>query len=59
MGYNRITAIDNTGVIPSLIEHAHIQTQNICHIDGTAHTALVGADDHHVSGIDLKILHML
>ena len=37
---------------------AHIQSQNIGNVDGTGHTALVRADDHHVVGVDLQILHV-
>ena len=53
---DRVAAVDNTGVVPSLVEHTDIKTQDIGEIDGSLHTAFVRADDHHVIGINGEIL---
>ena len=59
MRNDRITSVNNSGIVPALIEHTHVKTQYICHINSTSHTAFIGADYHHMIGINLKILHML
>lgn len=35
VGYDRVLAVDNGGIIPSLIEHPHIHTKDIGEVNGT------------------------
>ena len=58
MCHNGIAPVYNTGVVPSLVEHTHIQSKYICHINGTAHPPFVRADYHHVVGIDGEVWNM-
>ena len=44
MSHNRIFAIDNGGVVTSLIEHTCIYTEDAGKIDGTVQSTLVRAD---------------
>ena len=55
MGYNGVFAVYDLGVIPSLVEHAHVHAQVIGKIHGPIHGALVGADDHQVILVDADI----
>ena len=55
MGNNGIASVHDGGVIPSLIEHTHIHTQDICQIDGTAGAACVRADDHQMIAVYQQI----
>ena len=59
MSNDRVSAVYDLGVITALIEHTHIQSQHICEVDGTAGTAFIRADDHHVVAVDLQVLFML
>ena len=56
---DRITTVHDLCIITSLIEHTHIKTKYVCHIDSTSHTTFIRADDHHMIGIDRQILYML
>ena len=40
MGNDRVTSIDNTGVIAAFVEHTHVNTQVVCQIYGAGHSAL-------------------
>ena len=55
MGQDRILAVDDRGVVPPLVEHAHVDAQHVGDVDRPAHAALVGADDHQVSAVDGQI----
>ena len=56
MGNYGIAAVYNLCIIPAFIEHAHIQAQNVGDIDSPSHASFIGADYHHVVGINLQIL---
>ena len=56
MRNNGILAVDNACIIAALVEHAHIQTENVRVVDGALHAALIGADDQHMLIIDLKVI---
>ena len=59
MSYDRIATIFHSRIIPAFIKHTHVQTDNIRHIDSPAHTAFVGADNHHVVGIQFQPFYIL
>ena len=46
MGNDRVSSVDDLGVISSLVEHTHINAEVVGEIYGTAHCAFVRADDH-------------
>ena len=48
MCHNGVVPVYNPGIVAPLIEHTHVQTQHIGDVDGPAHAALVGTDDHHM-----------
>ena len=54
MGYYGVGAVHDSGIVTALIEHTHIQAQDICHIDSAVHSALIGADDHGIVFVDLQ-----
>ena len=56
MGNNRIAAVYNARIVPALVEHTHIQAEYVGNIDCASHTAFIGADYHHMIGINLQIL---
>lgn len=56
MGHNGVPSVDYPGVIPSFIEHTHIQVQDVGQIDRALGGAFVRADGHHVVAVDLKIV---
>ena len=58
MSDNGVSSVDNLCIISSLIEHTHIKTKNVGDIDCSAHSTFIGAYNHHVVGIELKILNM-
>lgn len=58
MGHNGVAAVDDAGVVPSLVEHTHIKTKHVGNVDRSRHTALVWADHHHVVVVDLQAFHM-
>ncbi len=53
MSHDRVTAVYDPGIIPALIEHTHIESEHVCHVNGTAHAAFIRTDDHHVVGINI------
>ena len=53
---DRIASVDDRRVVASLIEHAHVDAENISHIDRASHASLVRADGHEVVLVDLDIL---
>ena len=55
MGNDGIAAVYDAGIIPALIEHSHVEPQDIGDVDRAAHAAFVRADDHHMVAVDLKI----
>jgi len=55
MSNDRVAAINNSGVVSSLIEHTHIETENVGIVNGTAHSAFIRADDHHMVAVYLKV----
>ena len=59
MRNDRITTVYDLCIITSLIEHTHIEPKYICHVNSASHTTFIRADDHHMIGIDRKILYML
>ena len=59
MGNNGIASVYNAGIITPLVEHTHIKSQYVSHINSTSHTAFIRADDHHMIGIKLKVRYML
>ena len=58
MGHNGVAAVDDAGVVPSLVEHTHIQAKHVGNVDRSRHTAFIGADYHHVVVVDLQAFHM-
>ena len=46
VGHDGISAVHHLGVIPALVEHAHVHAQVVGQVHGPVHGALVGADDH-------------
>ena len=53
MGDNRVSSVHDSAVISPLIEHANINAQHIGIIYGSAHGALVRADNHHMLRVNL------
>ena len=47
------------GVVKAFVIHAHINTQDVCKIDRTAHAALIRADDHKMLIVNVKSLLMV
>ena len=58
MGNDGISAINNSCIITALVEHTHIKTEYVGHVNSTSHTTFIWADDHHVVGIKLQIVHV-
>ena len=57
VGNDAVAAVHHLGIIPALVEHAHVQTQNGRIEDIPVDGALVGRDDHHVLFIKMQIIH--
>ena len=55
MGQYRILSVHGLGVVPSLIEHTHIDAQDVRHIDRAGGSRLIRADDHQMFRRDVKI----
>ena len=55
MSNDRVTAVYDVRVIASFVEHTHINAKNIGHVNRTAGSALVRADDHQMVGIHADI----
>ena len=56
MSNDWVASIYYTCVITSLIEHTHIQVQNICQIYSTLCSTLIWADRHHVVTVDDQVI---
>ena len=56
MGDDRVASIDDRRVVVALEEHAHVDAENVRHVDRAAHAALVRAHDHEVLVIDLQVV---
>ena len=52
---DRIVSIYDLCIITSLVEHSHIQIQNVSEINSTGSSAFVRTDYHHMIAVDLKI----
>ena len=48
MGDDGVLAIDDSGIIAALVEHAHVNSEHIGEIDGTGHGSLIRGDNHQV-----------
>ena len=59
MRHDRITTVDDPGIVAPLVEHTHINTQVIGHIDGTGRCTFIRADNHQMFGINRQIRHMI
>ena len=56
MRYDRIAPVDDRRVVAPLIEHAHIDAENVGYIDRASHASLVRADGHEMILVDLDVL---
>ena len=52
MGNDRVASVNDGRVVAAFVEHTHVNTEVVCHVDSTAHTALIRADDHQMIIID-------
>ena len=52
---DRICTVYDGSIITTFVEHTHVGSQNVCHVDSTSHTAFVRADDHHGVFVRMKI----
>ena len=59
IGCNRMSSSYILGVVKAFVIHAHINTQDVCKIDRTAHAALIRADDHKMLIVNMKSLLMV
>ena len=59
MGHNRVAAVYDSRIISALIEHTHINTEDIGHIDGTLHSTFVRADDHQMITVKIDSVALL
>ena len=57
MSDNGVAAVNDTGVITALIEHTHVQSENICQIYSTVCAAFIRADSHHMLSVDLQVVY--
>ena len=55
MGNDRVASINDGRVVAAFVEHTHVNTEVVCHVDRTAHTALIRADDHQMILVELHI----
>jgi len=55
MSHDGIASAHDSGVVPPLIEHTHINTQVVGQIDSAVHGALIRADNHEMILIDRQI----
>ena len=55
MCHNRVSSVHNLRIISSLIEHTHVEPQDICIVDCTVHSTLIWGNNHHVVLIDIEI----
>ena len=59
MSNDGVLAVYDAGVIAAFVEHTHIHAEYVGHVDGTAHAALIRADDHHGVFVNVKIRNSL
>ena len=55
MSDDGIASVYDGGIIPPFIKHTHIHAEVVGDVDGTAHSAFVGADHHQMIAVDGKI----
>ena len=55
---DRVTSIYYLGVVTAFIEHTHINSQVVCQVYSTVHSAFIRADDHQMIFVDLSGLIM-
>ena len=55
MGYDRIAAVYDVCIVAALVEHTHVDAENVRHVDRAAGSALIRADDHQMLGISLNV----
>ena len=55
VGDDGVSSADDLGVIAALVEHPHVHAQIVGQVHSAVHGALVGADDHQVFLVDLKV----
>ena len=55
MGNDRVASVNDGRVVAAFVEHTHVNTEVVCHVDSTAHTALIRADDHQMILVELHI----
>jgi len=55
MCYDRITSINNSGIITSFVEHTHINTEYVGEINSTSGTTGIRADYHQFVIADFNV----
>ena len=55
MGHDRVASVHDPCVIAALIEHTHIQSEDVGQIDRTAGRTLIRADGHHMVAVDFQV----
>ena len=55
---DRVTSVYYLGVVTAFIEHTHINSQVVCQVYSTVHSAFIRADDHQMIFVDLGGLIM-
>ena len=53
--HDRVLAVDDAGVIASLIEHTHVNAQVVGKIHGAGHGSLIRADDDQMILVDCQV----
>ena len=48
MGDDGVLAVYHGGVIAALVEHTHVDAQDVGKVNGAVHGAFIRADDHQV-----------
>ena len=56
MRNDRVLTVAHGRIVTALIEHTHVDAENIGDINRASHAALIRADGHKVICINLKIL---
>ena len=51
---DRVTSVYYLGVITAFVEHTHINSQVVCQVYSTVHSAFIRADDHQMFSVDLR-----
>ena len=55
MGYDRVLSVYDGRIVPSLVEHTHIDAKYVREVYGTCHSSLVRADDHQMIVVNRQI----